>query len=235
MKRNTFQRRLKEGAIWLCAILSPLPWGGVGGGLLSSCSESEDDEGEFANWQQRNEQFFASLEDSLKAHPTVWLKYKSFTLDEGSEGKSTDYIYAKVVETGGGLDSPMYTDSVRVSYQGRLIPSATFPEGYVFDGTVYGKYSSATNASVRQNLTVNIDGYTTALLHMHRGDHWRIYIPSDLGYGDKGNDSGTIPGHSVVVFDVTLIDFSPAGEPMPAWSSRRRESAAPCRAASVTW
>mgnify|MGYP002623462042 FL=1 len=190
--------------------------------LTVSCSESDDDEGEFANWQQRNEQFFASLEDSLKAHPTAWLKYKSFTLDEASEGKSTDYIYAKVVEAGDGLDSPMYTDSVRVSYQGRLIPSATFPEGYPFDGTVYGKYSSMTNANARQSLASMIDGYTTALLHMHRGDHWRIYIPSDLAYGDSGNDGGSIPGYSVVIFDLTLIDFSPAGEAMPAWSSRRR-------------
>jgi FKBP-type peptidyl-prolyl cis-trans isomerase FklB len=67
-----------------------------------------------------------------------------------------------------------------------------------------------------------IDGYTTALLHMHRGDYWRVFIPADLAYGEGGNSSGSIPGYSVVIFDLTLIDFSPVGQVMPVWSVRRR-------------
>jgi len=187
----------------------------------TSCSESEGDEGEFSNWQQRNEVYFASLADSLRANPAKWLRLKSYTLDETSEGKQTDYIYAKIITAGEGTDSPMFTDSVRVSYQGRLIPSGTYPEGYVFDGTVYGRYNQATNATARQSLLSMIDGYATALLHMHRGDHWRVYIPSELAYGDSGNSSGSIPGYSVVIFDLTLIDFSSAGQTMPVWSARR--------------
>jgi len=166
--------------------------------------------------------YFASLADSLRANPDKWMRFKSYTLDEASEGKQTDYIYVKVVNAGDDADSPMFTDSVRVSYQGRLIPSATYPEGYVFDGTVYGQYSQTTNATARQSLQTMIDGYTTALLHMHRGDHWRVYIPSELAYGDNGNSSGSIPAYSVVIFDLTLIDFSPVGQVMPVWSSRRR-------------
>ena len=222
MERIKFQQCLKKWGLWLCAALTPLLLGGAGGGLVVACSEETDVEGEFANWQQRNEAFFASLDDSLRTWPGVWMKFKSFTLDEASEGQPTDYVYAKVVEVGEGGDSPMYTDSVRVSYQGRLMPTATYPDGYIFDGTVYGSYSSATNATVRQSVASLIDGYATALLHMHRGDHWRVFIPSDLGYGDSDNDSGTIPGHSVLVFDLTLIDFSPAGQVMPVWSARRR-------------
>ena len=52
---------------------------------------------------------------------------------------------------------------------------------------------------------------------MHRGDYWRIYIPSSLGYGDSGSGS-TIPGHSVLIFDLTLIDFSPVGEAMKPYN-----------------
>jgi FKBP-type peptidyl-prolyl cis-trans isomerase FklB len=54
-------------------------------------------------------------------------------LDENSVGKSSEYIYVKVMESGEAGDSPMFTDSVRVSYQGRLIPSATYKDGMVFD------------------------------------------------------------------------------------------------------
>ena len=187
-----------------------------------SCSESDDEEGEFDNWQQRNETYFASLADSMRQAPAQWVRFKNYSLDQQTEGCATDYIYAKVLQRGNGTDSPMYTDSVRVSYQGRLIPSATYPQGFVFDGTVYGRYDAATNSTACQKLSLMIDGYVTALLHMHRGDYWRVYIPSDLAYGATGSSS--IPGYSVVIFDLTLIDYSSAGQTMPAWSARRYQS-----------
>jgi len=180
--------------------------------LLFSCSENTGEEEEYANWKVRNETFFATLEDSLRQAPAEWMKIKSYTLDDTTEGKASDYIYAKKIETGTETDSPMFTDSIRVSYQGRLLPSASYAEGYVFDGTVYGKYNARTNYTTRFKLSNLITGWTTAIQNMHRGDYWRIYIPSELGYGESEN--GSIPAHSVLVFDMTLIDFSPAGKVM---------------------
>ena len=233
MIRKTLRQRFKHILLYLLTILSPLPWGGVGGGLsltcgaaggglllLSSCSESDDEEGEYANWQQRNEQFFNSLADSMKQAPTQWFRYKCYSLCDTIEGKPTDYIYAKVIKSGDATSgSPMATDSVRVSYEGRLIPSASYPKGYIFDGTVYGKYDPSTNYFASMLLSQTVDGYVTALLHMHRGDYWRIYIPSSLGYGS--NSQNAIPAHSVLIFDLTLLDFAPVGEALPVWSSRR--------------
>lgn len=189
----------------------------------TSCSEDDGDTDEFENWQQRNEAFFASLADSMMLNPSQWVKYKNYSLDEQTLGKTTDYIYAKVITRGEGTESPMYTDSVRVSYQGRLIPSVSYPEGFVFDGTVYKNepYDDRTNATVKLLISQTADGFATALLHMHRGDYWRVFIPSDLAYGDNGNGN-TIPGHSVIIFDLTLHDFASAGEPMAVWSARRR-------------
>ena len=51
---------------------------------------------------------------------------------------------------------------------------------------------------------------------MHRGDYWRVYIPYQLGYGAVKN--GTIPAYSTLIFELALIDFSPAGTVMPAWN-----------------
>ena len=41
---------------------------------------------------------------------------------------------------------------------------------------------------------------------MKEGDKWEIYIPSKLGYGERGSPP-RIPGNSYLVFDVELLDF----------------------------
>ena len=199
----------------------------IGGSMVGvSCSEETEESSEFDNWQARNETFFASLEDSLSKSPTQWLKLKNYSLDATTEGTTGDYVYAKVISSGTGTDSPMFTDSLRLSYEGRLIPSATYPAGYIFDGTAYGTYNDATNATTKMVMVQSgyealIPGWITALLHMHRGDHWRVYIPQQLAYGSDDKTSDGIPPYSTLIFDITLVDFSPAGEVMPAWSARQ--------------
>ena len=190
--------------------------------FFSSCSKEETEAGEFDNWQARNEVYFASLADSLRQAPSQWQRIAKYSLASGIEGAATDYIYAKVISKGDGGDTPNFTDSVRVIYQGRLIPSATFPEGYVFDTTVGGDFSIRTASTAKMLVSTTVEGYATALQYMHRGDHWRIFIPSDLGYGESGTSSGSVPAYSTLIFDVMLIDFSPAGTAMPTWSSRMR-------------
>lgn len=186
---------------------------------LSSCSE-DTEEDEYANWSPRNDAFFASLEDSLSSNPSSWLKIKKYSLDQNVLGNATDYVYAKVIENGDDDESPMLNDSVRVIYQGRLIPTATYPQGKVFDSTVYGDYDIRTSANAKFLMTGLVDGWTSALLRMHRRDRWRLYIPSQLGYGE--NTSSTIPAHSVLIFDITLLDFSHSGTPLQPYSARKR-------------
>ena len=206
-------KRLQK-ILWLAALLLPL-------GVVTACSESDDEEAadEFANWQIRNDAFFATLEDSLSRDATVWKKWKSYTKDENAAGVNTDYIYAKVIETGSGDTSPLYSDTVRVAYRGRLIPSTTYPQGYVFDQTFVGDYSIKTTAVADGAASDFVDGFSTALQHMHRGDWWRIYIPYTLGYGTYA--SGSIPAYSVLVFDLVLIDFATDKEILGTWNSRQ--------------
>ena len=47
-----------------------------------------------------------------------------------------------------------------------------------------------------------ITGWTTALLHMQEGEHWEVYIPYQMAYGESG--SGDIRGYSTLAFDVRL-------------------------------
>ena len=191
--------------------------------LFTSCSESEDeDTSEYgSDWQQRNEAYFASLEDSLSRNPNSWKKLKSYTKDETAAGVNTDYVYARIIEEGEETDTPMVTDSVRVAYRGRLIPTVSYSDGMVFDQTFIGTYNKQTTAVLNNIGGGWIDGFTTALIHMHRGDYWRVYIPYQLGYGTSGSSS-TIPGYSTLIFDIALIDFCPSNKSLPKWSSRQR-------------
>ena len=189
----------KTQLFWLLVFL-------LSAGTVVSCSESDDEEAyEYANWQSRNDAFFATLEDSLSRGGSVWKKIKAYTKDETTPGVNTDYIYIKVLKNGADGPSPLYSDSVRVAYRGRLIPSATYSEGYVFDQTYVGDYNPKTTA-VSDNLASGfITGFTTALLHMKRNDSWRVYIPYQLGYGSSARSS--IPAYSTLVFDLKLEDF----------------------------
>jgi FKBP-type peptidyl-prolyl cis-trans isomerase FklB len=50
-----------------------------------------------------------------------------------------------------------------------------------------------------------VDGFSTALQNMHRGDYWRVIVPYQLGY-NKESKTG-IPAYSTLVFDIWLVDF----------------------------
>ena len=199
----------------------PSLWEGLGGLLLllliciplTSCSEQEDEEAdEYANWQARNEAYIADI-------ATKCQRIKNFTKDQNAEGDISDYVYYEVLEQGTGTESPYYSDTVRISYRGRLIPTTNYPEGYVFDQTYVGAFSWQTTGVATSQVVGFVDGFTTALQHMHRGDRWRIYIPYQLGYNKT--EKTDIPVYSTLIFDLALIDFSHPGYSMPTWSARQ--------------
>lgn len=203
-----------QSIFWLLTLLLSM-------GAVTSCSESDeiDANDEYANWQSRNDAFFASLEDSLSRGGIAWKKIKTFTKDPSTAGVNTDYIYAKVLETGDGTTSPLYSDSVRVSYRGRLIPSVTYPEGDVFDQTYVGNFNIRTTGVLDGVAGDFKEGFSTALQAMHKGDRWRVYVPYALGYGSQSQTG--IPAYSVLVFDVALIDFISGSGAFVPWTSRQ--------------
>ena len=193
------------------------------GCLLTSCSESDDESAstEFANWQARNDVFFLTLEDSLRSNTTLWTKWKSYTKDAQVAGANTDYVYAKLLKAGDGGESPLYSDTVRIAYRGRLLPSASYPQGYVFDQTYVGNYDITTTDVYDAVISAFTEGFATALQHMHRGDRYLVYVPYALGYGTTDSSSGKIPACSVLVFDIVLIDYATGTTPLTPWSSRQ--------------
>ena len=190
--------------------------------VLSSCSETDEDESklEYADWQARNDKAFA---DTLayarqQGEANGWYVFRNWSLDNQTPNKDTngneasltynddDYIVVHVLHKGEGTESPLYTDSIQVSYRGRLLPSTSYADGYVFDQTFEGTYSSKTAKPTKTTVNYGwIDGYTTALLKMHVGDRWMVFIPQNLGYGTTDNNG--IPAYSLLRFELVLNGY----------------------------
>ena len=94
---------------------------------------------------------------------------------------------------------PGPSDTVVVDYVGTLI------DGTEFDNSVKrGQPATFPVGGV-------IRGWTEILQLMTKGAHWKVYIPSELGYGDQGA-GGSIPPGAALIFEITLIDIKPAAK-----------------------
>lgn len=174
---------------------------------LGSCSESEE-VSEYDNWQVRNQQYVDSIAALADAGTDGWTKIVAYTLVDSVENKNPDpnhYVYVQKVSQGEGTRYPMYNDSIRVHYLGRLIPSEAYPQGRIF-GKSYStnELNEATDVPTLMALNSNIVGFATATLHMVEGDAWKIVVPYYLGYGENDYSSASIPGFSTLIFDIKL-------------------------------
>jgi FKBP-type peptidyl-prolyl cis-trans isomerase FklB len=104
------------------------------------------------------------------------------------------YEILKSGDTGGM--KPAAQDTVVVDYVGTLID---------------GKQFDASTGRGPATFPVNqvIKGWTEILQLMTKGDHWKVYIPSELGYGDRGAGEA-IPAGATLIFEITLLDIKPA-------------------------
>lgn len=100
----------------------------------------------------------------------------------------------EVLEEGEG-EQPGPTDTVKVHYTGELL------SGEVFDS------SRERGEPVSFGLNQVIPGWTEGLQLMNEGARYKLYIPSDLGYGPGGNRS--IGPNETLVFDVELLAINP--------------------------
>ena len=99
----------------------------------------------------------------------------------------------EVVTMGTGV-KPTSEDTVVCHYAGTLVSGKEFDNSY------------KRGEPISFPVTGVIKGWTEALQLMPKGSKWKLYIPSELGYGDRGA-GGDIPGGSALIFEVELIDI----------------------------
>lgn len=95
--------------------------------------------------------------------------------------------------TKGNGPTPKASDTVKTHYHGTLI------DGSIFDSSV--QRGEPATFGVSQV----ISGWVEALQLMPKGSKWRLFIPSELAYGERG--AGSIGPNSTLIFEVELLDI----------------------------
>ena len=113
--------------------------------------------------------------------------------------KETDSgLQYKVVEAGSGA-SPGPKDRVKVHYVGKLVDGKTFDS------------SRKRGEPVTFRVDRVIPGWSEGLQMMKEGGRYKLFVPPDLGYGERGAGQ-TIPPNATLVFDVELLKVNPEGQ-----------------------
>ena len=113
----------------------------------------------------------------------------------------------KIIEAGNDV-KPGPQDTVWVRYKGSLL-----------DGTVFDQVSEDAEP-IRLTLNRVVPGWTEGLQLIGEGGKIDLFIPSELGYGEQGQQ--TIPGNSVLLFNVELTKVAPYVEPAPVEETKKK-------------
>jgi FKBP-type peptidyl-prolyl cis-trans isomerase FklB len=101
----------------------------------------------------------------------------------------------KVLTSGSG-PQPKPEDTISAHYKGTLTDGTEFDSSYT-----RGKPLSIPVRGV-------IAGWQEALTNMHVGDKWELYIPGNLGYGERGSPP-KIGANATLVFEMELLGIEP--------------------------
>ena len=140
--------------------------------------------------QNKLKQFMSGKIEKQKQEGQAFLEENKSKEGVKSLPEGLQYL---VIKEGSGAQ-PGINDTVKAHYKGALL------DGKEFDNSF--KRGQPFSAPLRSL----IRGWQIALPLMKEGSHWRLWIPSDLAYGDRGA-GGAIPGGATLMFEVELISI----------------------------
>lgn len=133
------------------------------------------------------------MQDKIESQKATGVAFLAANKTKDGVKELPEGIQYEVIKEGTGAQ-PALTDKVKAHYKGTLL------DGKEFDNSFKrGQPFSAP-------LTALIKGWQIALPQMKEGSHWRLWIPSDLAYGDRGAGAD-IPGGATLIFEVELIEI----------------------------
>lgn len=130
---------------------------------------------------------------TLERNKQEGLDYLAKNLNEEGVQSTESGLQYLVIEEGDG-EKPDENDRVTVHYTGKTI------DGKVFDSSV--ERGEPTSFGLNQV----IPGWSEGLQLMQEGAKWRLFIPSELGYGERGAGPDIGP-NATLIFDVELISI----------------------------
>ena len=130
---------------------------------------------------------------------------------EGADFLAANKAKPGVVTLPDGLQYTVLTEGSGAMPQADNVVSVHY-RGTLLDGT---EFDSSYKRGQPAQFPVNgvIRGWTEALQLMKTGSKWKLFIPSELAYGENGQRS--IPPNSVLIFEVELLSVQPSAPPAP--------------------
>jgi len=164
-------------------------------GIRDVLSEKKEPKIEGADAQKIIKKYFIKAQDKATKHRTE--EGEKF-LAENAERKEVTTLESglqyEILKNGNG-PKPKLNDQVTTHYHGTLI------DGTVFDSSVdRGQPATFPVSGV-------IKGWTEALQLMEVGSKWKLYIPYNLAYGEKGAGAQIGP-YTTLIFEVELIKIN---------------------------
>ena len=139
---------------------------------------------------QETEEVATDSTVEIKDNATIGREFLEENAKNDSVTQTESGLQYMVLKEGTGA-KPGPTDNVTVHYTGRLL------DGTVFDSSVDGEPATFPLNRV-------IPGWTEGLQLMSEGAKYRLFIPSELAYGENGAGDKILP-NSTLIFDVELI------------------------------
>lgn len=138
--------------------------------------------------------FFVKLQsDKLEINKKAGEEFLRINRHKAGVTELPGGLQYEILRKGNGA-LPTASDSVKCHYHGTLI------DGTVFDSSIQRGQPAVFGVSQV------IAGWTTALQLMPVGSKWRLFIPSNLAYGERGAGESIEP-NSTLVFEVELLDI----------------------------
>ena len=132
----------------------------------------------------------ASMEKEFGANKAAGEKFLAENKKKPGVVTLPSGLQYKVIKEGSGA-IPSDTTMVKVHYEGRTIDGKVFESSY--------KNGQPVEIQPKQFIA----GWTEALTHMPAGSVWEVYIPQNLGYGER--QAGDIKPFSTLIFKIELI------------------------------
>jgi FKBP-type peptidyl-prolyl cis-trans isomerase FkpA len=126
---------------------------------------------------------------SDKAYEKNIAEIEQYLTDNNLTAEKTESGLHYIITTVGDGNFPTIQDEVKVNYT-----------GYLTNETIFDQ-----NLNIEFPLANVIKGWQEGIPKISRGGSAILLIPATLGYGSQATQS--IPGNSVLIFEVDLLDF----------------------------
>ncbi len=137
---------------------------------------------------KKSEKFDAEAQAKLDdAQIVKYLSDSSIVATKDESG-----LYYQII-TPGSASKPTVSNGIYITYEGKLMSTSA-----VFDTKTSPYYFAS--------MTGLIQGWQIGVPKIGKGGRIKLFIPSGLAY--KNEASGGVPANSVLIFDITLVDFN---------------------------